>query len=223
VLRGLATACLAVQGRGGSWDTATADYAALTGPVTTCKGRAAYAVLGGLLDFHRRHPSATVRLATPEDGPPACAYRIAGVDTGGDGTARPGDTIGIELADTYVDHAELLRDASVSIGGRQVPGVPVPASDSGDRLVLSVVVPPLEPGPVEVAVRYGDTEVRLPTAFTVTAPDEAVCGAASPSAGAGNCGTGNNEPADARRPVTTSPGALVTVATRNAPAPPTPG
>lgn len=205
LLRGLATACLAVQGRGGSWDTANADYAALTGHVDTCKGRAAYAVLGGLLDFHRRHPSATVRLATPADGTPACAYRIAGVNTGGDGTALPGDTIGIELADTYFDPAELLRDASVSIGGRQVPGVPVPASDSSDRLVLSVVVPPLEAGPVEVAVRYGDAEVRLPTAFTVTAPDEAHCGSASPSGGAGNCATGNNEPADARQPVTTSP------------------
>ncbi|CAM5570206.1 hypothetical protein [Streptomyces chartreusis] len=54
-----------------------------------------------------------------------------------------------------------------------------------DRGVLSVVVPALAPGPVDVAVRYGGTEVRLPTAFTVAlpepnAPDEATDGPATP-------------------------------------------
>ncbi|MEV7002903.1 hypothetical protein AB0N62_35200 [Streptomyces sp. NPDC093982] len=174
LLRGLSAACLAVQGRGGDWDTAAGAHAELAGRVDTCKGRAAYAVLGGLLDFHRRHPGGTARLAaTPGGGTPACGYRIAGVDTGGDGEARPGDTIGIELTGTYFDHAELLQDASVSIGGLVVPGVPVLKSESGDRLVLSVPVPPLEPGPAEVAVRHADTEVRLPAAFTVTDPDTA--------------------------------------------------
>ncbi|WP_406417269.1 hypothetical protein [Streptomyces sp. NBC_01614] len=166
LLRGLSAACLAVQGRGGDWDTAAGAHAGLAGRVDTCKGRAAYAVLGGLLDFHRRHPGGTVRLAATPGGTPACGYRIAGVDTGGDGEARPGDTIG-----TYFDHAELLRDASVSIGGLVVPGVPVLKPESGDRLVLSVPVPPLEPGPAEVAVRHAGTEVRLPAAFTVTGPD----------------------------------------------------
>jgi hypothetical protein len=223
LLHGLAAACLAVQGRGGSWDTATADHAVVAGRVDTCKGRAAYTVLGGLLDFHRRHPNATVRLTPAVDGTPACGYRVAGVDTGGDGTARPGDTIGIELADTSFDHAELLRYGSVTIGGRQVPGVPVPTSDAGDRLTLSVVVPALDPGPVEVAVRYADTEARLPSAFTVTAPDvvpepstdtepialsEGICGSATPQRGAGlssMCGyrrvgaTSHNEPAAARQ------------------------
>uniref|UniRef100_A0AAU1I7U7 Secreted protein n=1 Tax=Streptomyces sp. NBC_00180 TaxID=2903632 RepID=A0AAU1I7U7_9ACTN len=171
LLRGLSAACLAVQGRGGDWDTAAGAHAGLAGRVDTCKGRAAYAVLGGLLDFHRRHPGGTVRLAATPGGTPACGYRIAGVDTGGDGEARPGDTIGIELTGTYFDHAELLRDASVSIGGLVVPGVPVLKPESGDRLVLSVPVPPLEPGPAEVAVRHAGTEVRLPAAFTVTGPD----------------------------------------------------
>lgn len=133
LLRGLATACLAAQGRGGSWDTAAQDHAALAGRIDTCKGRAAYAVLTGLLDFHRRHPTGTVRLATAH-GAPACDYRIAGIDTGGDGEAGPGDTIGIELAALYFDHTELLG-ASVSIGGQQVPGVPVLKSEPGDRLV----------------------------------------------------------------------------------------
>ncbi|MEJ8668669.1 hypothetical protein WKI71_09495 [Streptomyces sp. MS1.AVA.1] len=171
LLRGLSAACLAVQGRGGDWDTAAGAHAGLAGRVDTCKGRAAYAVLGGLLDFHRRHPGGTVRLAATPGGTPACGYRIAGVDTGGDGEARPGDTIGIELTGTYFDHAELLRDASVSIGGLVVPGVPVLKPESGDRLVLSVPAPPLEPGPAEVAVRHAGTEVRLPAAFTVTGPD----------------------------------------------------
>ncbi|MFC8092796.1 hypothetical protein [Streptomyces sp. NPDC057301] len=171
LLRGLSAACLAVQGRGGDWETAAGAHAELAGRVDTCKGRAAYAVLGGLLDFHRRHPGGTVRLAATPGGTPACGYRIAGVDTGGDGEARPGDTIGIELTGTYFDHAELLQDASVSIGGLVVPGVPVLKSESGDRLVLSVPVPPLEPGPAEVAVRHAGTEVRLPAAFTVTGPD----------------------------------------------------
>ncbi|MEU9053690.1 hypothetical protein AB0D37_25335 [Streptomyces sp. NPDC048384] len=171
LLRGLSAACLAVQGRGGDWDAAAGAHTELAGRVDTCKGRAAYAVLGGLLDFHRRHPGGTVRLAATPGGTPACGYRIAGVDTGGDGEARPGDTIGIELTGTYFDHAELLQDASVSIGGPAVPGVPVLKSESGDRLVLSVPVPPLEPGPAEVAVRHAGTEVRLPAAFTVTDPD----------------------------------------------------
>ncbi|KUM71302.1 hypothetical protein AQI70_27480 [Streptomyces curacoi] len=171
LLRGLAGACLAVQGRGGGWETAAGVHAALAGRVDTCKGRAAYTVLGGLLDFHRRHPSGTVRLTATTDGAPACGYRIAGVDTGGDAEARPGDTVGIELADTYFDHAELLRDASVSIGGQQVPGVPVLKSESGDRLVLSVVIPALEPGPADVTVRHAGVESRMPAAFTVSAPD----------------------------------------------------
>lgn len=172
VLRGLAAACLAVQGQGGDWKQAAGDHAAPVGEADTCKGRAAHAVLGSLLAFHRRHPGATVRLKPSASGTPAaCGYRIAGVDTGGDAEARPGDTIGIELAGTYFDPAELLRDASVVIGGRQSPGAPVLKSASGDRLVLSVVVPVLGPGPADVAVRYAGTEVRLPAAFTIAAPD----------------------------------------------------
>ncbi|SDP49693.1 hypothetical protein SAMN04487981_12475 [Streptomyces sp. cf386] len=169
LLRGLATACLAVQGEGGSWQQAVRDHAAMADRADTCKGRAAYAVLGGLLDFHRRHPGATVRLKPTSSGTTAaCGYRIAGVDTGGDGQARPGETIGIELADVYFDPAELVRDGVVSIGGQEVPWVPTLV---GRRPVLSVVVPVMEPGPVDVALRYTGTEVHMPTAFTVTAPD----------------------------------------------------
>ncbi|WP_405874604.1 hypothetical protein [Streptomyces sp. NBC_00005] len=172
LLRALATACLAVQGRGGSWDTAAKEYADLAGKADTCKDRAAYAVLGGLLDFHRRQPGATVRLKASSGGTPACAYRIAGVDTGGDGGAQPGDTVAIELRGTYFDHAELLRFGSVFIGGQQLAGPPVLRSERGDTLVLSAVVPSLGgyPRSVDVVVRYGSTEARLKDAFTVLAP-----------------------------------------------------
>ncbi|MFG2787611.1 hypothetical protein [Streptomyces sp. NPDC048419] len=172
VLRALATACLAVQGRSGGWDTARKEHADLAGKVGTCKGRAAYAVLGGLLDFHRRHPAGTARLTASPGTAPACAYRIGGVDSGGDHTAQPGDTVAVELRDTYFDQAELPRFGSVSIGGQRLAGPPVPRSRSGDTLVLSVVVPSLGryPRTVDVTVRYGGTEVRLKDAFTVTAP-----------------------------------------------------
>lgn len=178
LLRGLASACLAVQGEGGDWAQAVRDHAVSAGGGDSCKGRAAHAVLGGLLDFHRRHPGVSVRLKPASGGPPACDYGIAGVDTGGDGTAIPGETIGIELADMYFDPAELPRGGGVSIGGQEVPVL-------GDRGVLSVAVPALAPGPVDVAVRYGGTEVRLPTAFTVAlpkpnAPGEATDGPATP-------------------------------------------
>ncbi|MFR0353666.1 hypothetical protein [Streptomyces sediminimaris] len=172
VLRALADACLALQGQGDRWSTVAEDHADLAGKLGTCKGRAAYAVLGGLLDFHRRHPGATAEPVPAPDGAPACAYRIAGVGTGGDGVARPGDTVTIELRDTYFDQTGLLRSASVFIGGRRLAGPPVPKSRSGDRLVLSAVVPPLDryPRPVDVVVRYGGTEARLKDAFTVAAP-----------------------------------------------------
>ncbi|NNN38110.1 hypothetical protein HLK59_48990, partial [Streptomyces sp. S3(2020)] len=184
LLRGLASACLAVQGRGGSWETAARDFAALAGKSDTCKGRAAYTVLGGLLDFHRRHPTATVRLQAASGAAPACAYAIAGVDAGDDGQARPGETVAVELAGTYFDHAELLRDGRVFIDGRQLEGPPVLASEAGDHLVLNVVVPVVEglPKAVDVAVRFGGVEVRAEDAFTVVAPAPTVSESATPGA-----------------------------------------
>ena len=208
LLHALGTACQAVQGEGGNWATATKEYAALAGKADTCKGRAAYAVLGALLDFHRRHPVTTVQLKSIAGGTPACTYRIAGVDTADDGKAQPGDTVTVELRGTFFDHAELLRFGSVFIGGQQVAGPPVFRSQSGDTLMLTAVVPPLgdlsntlcgqaaafrgagncatshdgaaddvrpktapsAERPVDVVVRYGNTEARLKNAFTVVAP-----------------------------------------------------
>ncbi|MFJ4789482.1 hypothetical protein [Streptomyces sp. NPDC088794] len=184
LLRGLAAACLAVQGeRGGSWDTAAQDYAALADKADTCKGRAAYAVLGGLLDFHRRHPAATVRLKAPTGAAPACAYEVSGTETGGDGEALPGEMVGIELRGTYFEHVELLRYGSLFIGGVQVPGPLVMVSQTGDRMVLAVEVPGFEgyPRKVDVVVRYGGTEARLPDAFTVVAPGGLPSGSPDPA------------------------------------------
>ncbi|MFJ7076664.1 hypothetical protein [Streptomyces sp. NPDC098781] len=214
LLRGLATACLAVQGEGGRWEQAVRDHAALAGGDGSCKGRAAHAVLGALLDFHRRHPGAIVRLKPSSSETPACQYRISGVDTGGDGTAKPGEVIGIELAGAYFDTSELLVGGSVSVGALPVPGVPVLKPGAGGRVVLSVVVPPLEPGPVDVAVRYGGTEVRLSGAFTVGLPDVVL----EPS-GPGETGYGAAASEGARHPG----GGPVTAATGGAPARPTPG
>ncbi|MGW2564761.1 hypothetical protein [Streptomyces sp. NPDC001537] len=191
LLHALATACLAAQGEGGSWATATKEYTALAGKTDTCKGRAAYAVLGGLLDFHRQHPGTTVQLKPSSGGTPACTYRIAAVDTGDDGKAQPGDTITIELRGTFFDHAELLRFGSVFIGGQQTAGPPALRSQAGDGLVLSAVVPSLcgatpafrgagncatshngaaDNHTADVVVRYGNTEARLKNALTVAAP-----------------------------------------------------
>ena len=161
LLHALATACLAAQGEGGSWATAAKEHAALAGKTATCKGRAAYAVLGALLDFHRQHPGATVQLKATSGGTSACAYRIVGVDTGGDGEAQPGDTITIDLRGTFFDPSELLRFGSVFIGGQQTDGPPVLRSQTGDGLVLSAVVPPLN------------------------GLSKSLCGAAAPQRGAG--------------------------------------
>ncbi|MFB7090622.1 hypothetical protein [Streptomyces sp. NPDC056296] len=175
LLRGLANGCLAVQGRGGSWETAARDHAELAGRLDGCKGHAAYAVLTGLLEFHQRHPGSTVRLGSAPDGAPACGYGIAAVDAGADGTARPGEVLSIELRGTYFDHAELLRDGGVSVGGVSVPGplIALPVART-DHLRLTVPVPPLSaaPGtPIDVRVRYGDTEVAREGAFALDAPD----------------------------------------------------
>ncbi|KKD09390.1 hypothetical protein [Streptomyces sp. WM6386] len=202
LLRGLASACLAVQGKGGSWETASRDFAALVGKSDTCKGRAGYTVLGGLLDFHRRHPTATVRLQAASGGTPACAYAIAGVDSGDDGQARPGETVGVELAGTYFDHAELLRNGRVFIDGQQLEGPPVLASEAGDHLVLNVVVPVVEglPRAVDVAVRFGGVEVRAQEAFTVVAPAPTVSEPETPTASVAPQGVFPLRPLPAHRP-----------------------
>ncbi|MFJ4618609.1 hypothetical protein [Streptomyces sp. NPDC088812] len=120
VLRGLAHACLAVQGRGGSWKVAEQDHAALAGAVNSCKGSAARRVLAALIAFHRARPSGTVRLAdAPATAAPACSYGVAAVDAGDDGEARPGETVRIALRGVPFDPAELVRAGTVLIGGRR--------------------------------------------------------------------------------------------------------
>ncbi|MFJ5262973.1 hypothetical protein ACIQAC_21150 [Streptomyces sp. NPDC088387] len=169
VMKGLASACLAVQGRGGDWDTASAAYAAAVGKVGSCKGRAALTVLEGLLDFRRAHPGKRARLAADPDAKPACVLEIASVDAGG-ADVRPGDAVRIELRGTHFDAAELALGAQVLIDG--VPVAVPPLAVPGAGAVLSVVVPELAgyPRTVGVSVRYGDVEASLAEAFTVVAP-----------------------------------------------------
>ncbi|MFE5891179.1 hypothetical protein ACFQ6E_19835 [Streptomyces sp. NPDC056462] len=173
VLRGLANACLAIEGRGGSWRQAAQDYSAVANRVNTCKSRAAHRVLAGLLDFHRLYPSSTVELADAPGGTQACEYVISSVDVGGDGEATPGDTIWIEVRGTYFDHSELLRDGSVHIGGVRLEGPPNHLSESGDQLVLAAVVPALGGKygqAVDVRVHYNTTDAIKEAAFTVMDP-----------------------------------------------------
>ncbi|MFJ8113041.1 hypothetical protein [Streptomyces sp. NPDC096132] len=203
VLRGLAHACLAAQGRdGGGWAAAERDHAALAGPLNTCKGRAAQRVLAGLLAFHRSRPSATARLTDAPAAAPACAYAVTAVDVGGDGEARPGDSIRIELRGTYFDQAELLREGTVLVGGRQVDGPPRALSRSGDGLVLAAVVPDLGTGSgttsagVTVSVRYATTEAVKEDAFRVVGPEVSAPtqtpGASEGPGGTGGTGVGGN-------------------------------
>ncbi|WP_369176859.1 hypothetical protein [Streptomyces mutabilis] len=172
LLHGLANACLAVQGRGGSWEAAALGHGASAERPDDCKSRAAHDVLNGLLEFHRRHAEATVRLETAPTAAPACAHAIAAVDAGTDG---PGGTLSVELSGTYFDHAELLPDGEVLVGGVSVPApLTAPSTGSGDRLRLAVTAPavPAVPGTaLDVRVRDGGTEVVREDAFVLAAPD----------------------------------------------------
>ncbi|MFC9076714.1 hypothetical protein ACFTY7_06655 [Streptomyces sp. NPDC057062] len=181
MIRGLAEACQAVQGQGGSWDTAAADYAAVQGRLTSCKGRAAYAVLGGVLQFHRQHPSITRKLkaSTSVGDADACDFQIVSVDVGGDGEAQPCDTLTIKLAGIYFSKTELLDGSgysSVTVAGVEVyfEGERDYDAEPPDQLTFNVVVPHAESGTypqsVDVTVEYGD-RATLKDAFTLVAPD----------------------------------------------------
>ncbi|WP_406350983.1 hypothetical protein [Streptomyces sp. NBC_00658] len=174
VLHGLANACAAVQGQGGSWAAAASDHAAAAGGLSTCKERAAYAVLGGILEFHRQHPSATVPLPSSPPGKDACDFGIAAVNVVDRTEARPGDAVTIEVHDTYFDHGELRDNAAVLIDGELLETGQVLVSGSGDRAVVCIAAPSLATGrypkSVSVTVRYGDSATRE-NAFTLVAPD----------------------------------------------------
>lgn len=175
VLGALARACLAVRGvGGGDWEAAAREHAALAGRPLGCKGRAAYAVLGGLLEFHRAHPAATVRPVSPSRGGTACDFRVASVRVGGDGGARPGDPVTVELDGAFFDPGEFARAGEVSVGG--VPATDPAAPDGlavaagpGGRLTVTVGVPAEVPAgtPVDVVVRYADARAVREGAFTL--------------------------------------------------------
>ncbi|GAA4022610.1 hypothetical protein GCM10022232_79560 [Streptomyces plumbiresistens] len=177
VLRGLASACAAVQGQGGSWDTATADYSRTQGELTSCKGLAAYEVLGNILEFHRRHPSATVQLKGSKGagGGAACAFRVASVNVE---KAKPGDTIritfeGIHFGLTKQEVEQI--DVTITDGDQEAEHLgDQPELEPGGPVLLDVVVPKLKTGPypktVSITATYGPS-ATLNSAFTVLAPD----------------------------------------------------
>ncbi|MCD7441879.1 hypothetical protein K4B79_27095 [Streptomyces lincolnensis] len=178
VLRGLAEACQAVQGGKGSWDTAAADYAAAQGRLGDCKGRAALAVLGDVLRFHRQHPSATARL-TPSsaNGSAVCSFRIASVDVGEDGRAAPGERIRIKLDGIFFDKAELPGGASVlTVAGIGVdlPDVPSPPAGRPDQWTFEVPAPEGGDYPREATVHLdhngGSATATVENAFTLVSP-----------------------------------------------------
>ena len=137
------------------------------------------------------------------------------MDVGGDGEAAPGDTISVELRGAYFDTAELLRDGSVFIGGQQVVQPLKIVSASGERIVVSVVVPGTGTGPgpgagpgtgpgagsspgagagvgpsvsarpVDLLVRYGTAEAVRKDAFLLVPPEQEPVGP-SPGDGTGS-------------------------------------
>ncbi|MEU3946917.1 hypothetical protein [Streptomyces sp. NPDC029526] len=201
VLGALARACLAVRGvGGGDWGEAAREHAALAGRPLGCKGRAAYAVLGGLLEFHARHPGATVRPVSPSRGGAACDFRVVSVDVGGDGEARPGEAVMVEVDGVFFDPAEFLREGGVSVDGVSVGSAPVrdPAAPGplvaetgpAGRLTLAFRLPagvPAAPA-VDVVVGYADVRAVRERAFAVVEPPAPA--APSPVGTAAGPGTG---------------------------------
>ncbi|GGT37253.1 hypothetical protein GCM10014713_33750 [Streptomyces purpureus] len=143
VLRGLAEACMAIQGKGGSWQEAARAYEGVPGGrPATCKGRAAYEVLGRLLRWHREHPGATTTLRKPSGGgsAPACRWHIVRLDAGGDAVARPGETVRVEMRGAYFDYGDAYKGVVVHLGGRNVD-MTEPLWMSGDRMTVTFRVP----------------------------------------------------------------------------------
>ncbi|MFE4667729.1 hypothetical protein ACFRI7_30835 [Streptomyces sp. NPDC056716] len=205
VLRGLASACLAAQGRGGDWDTARLARDAAAG-VGSCKGRAALAVLDGLLEFERLRPAQTARLGAKSQGPAqtraACDFGIAAVDAGdaGGGVVRAGERVVITLRGVFFDVRELALGGEVLVGGRAVtpapegvaPGVAagVPVGSVGST--VSVVVPEMEgyPRVVGVSVRYGGGEAVVEGVLSVVGGGPGASPGPSPGSSPGS-GTGS--------------------------------
>ncbi|MGW3938374.1 hypothetical protein [Streptomyces phaeochromogenes] len=186
VLRGLANACLAIQGQGGNWGVAAEDHAQPPSGMSTCKGRVAYAVLGNLLQFHERHPEETVQLENGNGGAgDACDFKIAAVYAGADGKAKPGDRIKVELHGVFFDYWELFPGGHVTIAGEQDSIGTSGNEHSGDQMSVYVVVPSLDtdqyPQTADVSIEYGQT-ATMEDAFTIVAPDST--GSVTPSGGA---------------------------------------
>lgn len=173
VLRGLAHACLGLQGQGGDWNGAAQLYAATEGAVDTCKGRAARVVLGDALRFHRQHPSTTVRLQSSagSSGANVCNFRISSVSAGAAGAVKAGERVTIEVSGAYFSPSDLISvnvlfDEERSFGGFEI------GSQTGDSFSFTAEIPPFDtyPRTVDVTVQYG-SEATLKDAVTVLDPN----------------------------------------------------
>ncbi|MGW1030374.1 hypothetical protein ACWD4J_43215 [Streptomyces sp. NPDC002577] len=173
VLRGLAHACLGLQGQGGDWNAAAQLYAATEGAVSTCKGRAARVVLGDALRFHQQHPSTTVRLRSSagSGGANVCHFRIAGVIAGVNGEVKAGERVTIEVSGAYFSPSDLISvtvlfDEEPSAGGFE------DVSQSGDGFSFTAEAPAFDtyPKTVDVTVTYG-SKATLKDAVTVLDPN----------------------------------------------------
>ncbi|MFJ3667081.1 hypothetical protein ACIPSE_11550 [Streptomyces sp. NPDC090106] len=175
LLRGLAHACLGLQGQGGDWNTAARLYADTEGTVSTCKGRAARVVLGDALRYHQQHPSATVQLKSSagSGGANACDFRIAAVTAGVGGEVKAGEQVRVEVRGAYFSPSDLI---SVSVLFDDVPstGESGDVTPSGDGFAFSVETPAFDtyPRTVDVTVQYG-SKATLEDAVTVLDPNPA--------------------------------------------------
>ncbi|MDX3077327.1 hypothetical protein [Streptomyces sp. MI02-7b] len=171
VLRGLAHACLAIQGFGG-WHLAAEDYAALTGRLNGCKFLAAYDALGRLLAFHRAHPGVTVRPRTSDGGAAACDFAIESVDAGGSSQAYPGATVRLELHGAFFYPTSLRTNGEILLDHDLSPAIQT-LEWSGDRITVTFLAPEgldSYPQTFDVTVRYMKTEITAPDALTILDP-----------------------------------------------------
>lgn len=177
VLRGLAHACLALQGRsGGTWDEAAEYYAAAHGGAGTCKGRAAYAVLGDLLRFHRQQPSVTARLSGSDEtgGAAVCTFRIARATPA---EVKAGEQITVQVSGAPFSPEDLISVQDFLVGGEKpLDGLTfVEGSQSGDRFSFTTTVPSFAgyPRTADIWMKYGVADT-LEKALTVVDPNPTV-------------------------------------------------
>jgi hypothetical protein len=188
VLDGLTQACLAFQGKGGSWASAEGAYSDLGdyNPVR-CKDRAAYRLLGQVIGYHRDRPNGVLGTSGAAHGPSVCHWRIASVDAGGDAVAQPGDEVTVRIADAWFDQDELSAQSTMRIFVGDIRVEQILRSGQEGSLTTVVFALPTEGfGTSEetltltLTVGYSGTE-SLTAPLTVKPADSAPTGSGTPS------------------------------------------